>query len=236
MKLKQTLALLPLIFAPLTANAETATAAGNGSTFHFSTQVSRTVEKDLMVAELFSRKSGKNLAELKKAVSKNINGVLETAKQHNEIEISADGISNYAEYDDKGKVTGWVAEGRLMLKSKNFDAVAAILDNLSSEVGIAQVNFSVSPEKLEALEDEMTLDIIRQFEHKAKVIQQGLNAAKYRLSDIQLNTPNGEQVPQYAPRMYEASMLKSAMSSEELPLEAGKQTISASASGKVIFE
>lgn len=238
MKLTHTLALLPLALASLTANAQTVNTQPDhkGSTFHFSTQVSRTVEKDLMVAEIYSRQAGKNLADLKKAVSKHLNSVVETAKKSPDIELLAEGVGNYADYDSKGKVIGWVAEGRVQLTSKNFDAVAAILENLGNEVAIARIDFSVSPEKLASLEDKMTLDILKQFEHKAKLIQKGLNAGSYRLSDIQLNTPNGEQLPLYTTRAYEPAMLKSAMSSEELPLEAGKQTISASASGKVIFE
>lgn len=265
MKLKHSLLLLPLALGSFAVNAETtsadvaaaaaatesaAEAAGKtpstaqskaenkGSNFHFSTQVSRTVEKDLMNAEVFSRKSGKNLAELKKSVSTNLNKVLELAKKDPSIEVFAEGITNYADYDQKGKVSGWVAEGRIQLKSKNFDAVANILENLGNDdVAIAQVEFSVSPEKMASLEDEMTLEIIKQFQHKAEVIQKGLNAKKFVLSDIQLSTPNGDQPPYVSsPRMYEAKAMSLKAADASLPLEAGRQTISATASGTVTFE
>lgn len=230
MKLKTALFALTLALGSLSANAET---PSSGSTFHFSTQVSRTVEKDVMEATVFSRKAGKDLKALKKAVSADLNSVLDAAKKERDIHVEANGISNYADYDNKGKVRGWVAEGRIYLRSKNFDAIAAILDNLGNNLAIEQVYFSVSPEKQTALEDEMTLEIIKQFQHKAELIQKSLNASKYRLSDVQLNTPNGEQ--HYAPRMYMAEMSMKA-SETSLPLEAGKQTISATASGKVVFE
>lgn len=240
MKLKHSLALIPLAFASLVVNAETVKTEQSGSTFHFSTQVSRTVEKDLMEASVFSRKTGKNLAELKKSVSDNLNAVLEAAKKDPSIEVTADGISNYTNYDNKGKISSWVAEGTITLKGKNFEAIAKILENLGSEVGISNVHFSVSPEKMASLEDEMTLEIIKQFQHKAGVIQKGLNAGKYTLSDIQLNTPNGD-MPQYQTRMYaaksyEAQAQMASTEAADVPLEAGKQTISASASGKVVFE
>lgn len=188
-----------------------------------------------MQAEVFSRKTGKNLAELKKAVSINLNKVLEAAKKDPSIEVSANGISNSADYDNQGRVKGWEAEGRILLKSKNFEAIATILDNLGSEIAISYVDFSVSPEKMASLEDEMTLEIIKQFQHKANVIQKGLNAQKYVLSDIQLDTPNGNQ-PHYEPRMYMAKESRAAAESASMPLDAGKQTISATASGKVTFE
>lgn len=237
MKLHHYLAILPLAFASLNSYADDD--KSTESVFHFSTQVSRTVEKDLMQAEVYSRKSGKNLADLKKAVSVQLNNVLEQAKKQPNIEISADGISNHADYDNKGKVIGWVAEGRISLESKDFDAIAKVLENLGDQVAIDHINFSVSPEKMVSLEDEMTLEIIKQFQHKADVIQQGLKAKKYVLSDIRLNTPNGENshaVPMV--KMYAASprMASADSAAESIPMEAGKATISATASGKVTFE
>lgn len=235
MKLKQLFAILPLAAASVAATAETAD-MNKGSTFNFSTQVHRTVEKDLMQAEVYSRKSGKNLADLKKSVSENLNKVLEQAKKHADIEISADGLSNYADYDNKGKVIGWVAEGGITLKSKNFDAIAAVLDNLGDNVAIRYVDFSVSPEKMASLEDEMTVEIIKQFQHKAAVIQKSLNAKSYVLSDIHLNTPNGTGNRPEA-RMYAAEMTAAKFASaDSVPVVAGKETISANASGKVVFE
>lgn len=233
MKFKQALLLLPLAFVAFSANAETKE-EHKGSTFHFSTQVSRTVEKDLIEVSLFSRKNGKNLAELKKQVSTNLNTVIDAIKKESGIEVES-GFSNYADYDGKGKVVGWVATGNLRLESKNTEAVAKILDNLGSEVGIDYISFKVSPEKMRALEDEMTLDILKQFQHKAELLKKGLNASQYRLSDVQLNTPNGEGAQHYEPRMYMAEAM-SAKSTEPVPLEAGKQIISATASGKVVFE
>lgn len=242
MKLQKYLAILPLAFATLGAAAETNPETdnnGKGSVFHFSTQVNRTVEKDLMQAEVYSRKSGKNLAELRKAVSTNLNKVLEQAKQQSGIEITADGVSNYADYNKDGKVIGWVAEGRISLKSKDFEAMAKVLENLGDQVAVSHIDFSVSPEKMAALEDEMTLDIIKQFQHKADLIQKSLKSQKYVLSDVRLNTPNSDnQNYPVGARMYAASAKMASMDSavEAMPMEAGKQTISASASGKVTFE
>lgn len=240
MKLKNYLAILPLALMTLGVSAETENTqtekAETGSVFHFSTQVTRHVEKDLMHASVYSRKSGKNLAELKKEVSTDLNKVLELAKKDPSIEVSADGISNYADYNTKGKVIGWVAEGRIQMKGKNFEAIANVLENLGENIAISSIDFSVSPEKAKALEDEMTLEIIEQFQHKAEVIQKGLKANKYILSDVRLDTPNGANNGYPTPRMYAEMAASAKMSSDQLPLEAGKQIINATASGKVRFE
>lgn len=237
--MKKIFAILPLALATMTVFAENGaetniTETMNGSTFEFSTQVSRTVERDLMQATVYSRKTGKSLAELKKGVSADLNKVLAFAKQQANVEVQTDGISNHANYNEKGKVDGWVAEGYINLKSKDFEAMAKVLENLGDNVAISSVNFSVSPEKMAALEDEMTLDIIKQFQHKAEVIQKGLQAKNYRLTNVQLHTPNGQNYGENRPLMAMAKMERSAM--DEMPLEAGKETISATASGKIKFE
>lgn len=243
MKLKNFFTILPLVVATSTAFAENIanTEKDKASTFHFSAQVNRTIEQDLMHANVYSRKNGKSLADLKKAVSLNLNQVLAEAKKYPSIEVQAEGISNSVNYDDKGKVNGWLATGSISLKSKDFEAMAAVLDNLGKDVAIRHVYFSVSPEKIASLEDEMTLEIIQKFQHKADLIQKALGAKTYKLSNMSINTPNDGDYgrSRYFDSAYRAAPIMAAESQskmEEMPLEAGKTTISASASGYIEFE
>lgn len=250
MKLKNFLTILPLALATVTAFAETATteAATAGtvvsvekkqaSNFSFSTKVTRSVEQDLMQATVYSQKSGKSLPELKKSVSQNLNQVLELAKKHPAIEVQAEGISNNANYNNKRNINGWQAYGSVSLKSKDFEAMAEVLENLGKDVAIQSIYFSVSPEKVASLEEEMLLEVIKKFQAKAETIQKALGAKQYRLSMVNLQTPSDggyEYGSCMASAMYvaeQAAMGKSA----DMPLEAGKTTISASASGSVDFE
>ena len=114
MKLKKIFAILPLAVATLSVSAESpieAQSTNEATTFQFSTEVSRTVEKDLMQATVYSRKNGKSLEALKKDVSANLNKVIEQAKAYQDIEVQAEGITNYVNYNEKQKVDGWIAEG-----------------------------------------------------------------------------------------------------------------------------
>lgn len=234
MNLKKLFIILPLASASLASSAKELNTTNQGTTFQFSTEVSRTVEKDLMNVSLYSRKSGKSLTNLKNEVSANLNKVLEAAKQYPDIEVQTDGISNNVNYDDKNKVNGWVAEGYINLKSKNFVSMEKVLESLDSQIAIENINFSVSPQAMKALEDEMTLDVIKEFNHKAEVIQKGLNAKNYQIVNVELSTPNNSTGYYGRPMMAMAKMSNS--TTEEMPLEAGKETISATASGKVKFE
>lgn len=233
MNLKKLFIILPLVGASLATSAEVLTDVNQATMFQFSAEASRTVEKDLMDVSLYSRKSGKSLVNLKNEVSANLNKVLAAVKQYPEIEVKADGISNRVNYNEKGKVDGWIAEGYINLKSKNFLSIEKVLEGLSNQVAINDIRFSVSPETMKVLEDELTLEVIKRFKHKAEVVQKSLNAKGYQLVDVQLNTLNSEGTYGVRPMM---AMDKSANYSEEMPLEAGKEIISATASGKVKFE
>lgn len=233
MNLKKFFIILPLVGASLTTSAEVLTDVNQATMFQFSAEASRTVEKDLMDVSLYSRKSGKSLVNLKNDVSVNLNKVLAAVKQYPEIEVKADGISNRVNYNEKGKVDGWIAEGYINLKSKNFLSIEKVLEGLSNQVAINDIRFSVSLETMKVLEDELTLEVIKRFKYKAEVVQKSLNAKGYQLVDVQLNTLNSEGTYGVRPMM---AMDKSANYSEEMPLEAGKEIISATASGKVKFE
>lgn len=239
MKLKNFLTILPLAVATAVTSAETHTVEHKDqpASFNFSTEVSRTVEKDVMQANVYSQKSGKSLPELKKFVSENLNRVLAEAKKHPSIEVQAEGVTNHVNYNNKGNIDGWDTSGSIQLKSKDFDAMAAVLENLGKDVAIRYIDFSVSPEKMASLEDEMTLEIISKFQHKADVIQKALGAKTYKLVNINIQTPNDGDRPYYEHRaMYAAASMVQSKSMDEIPLEAGKTTISATASGSVEFE
>lgn len=248
LNLKKYWALLPLTIAtPFMVQAEEqAQNDTNKTEFHFSTDVTREVEQDSMLASLSSRKEGKSVKELKSEVNEKLNKVMDLTKQYPSIEVSSNGIRTYPTYytqkNGKRLIENWVAEGELVLKSKDLESMAKVLDNLGDNASIDNVSFSVSKEKLASLEDEMTLEIIQQFQHKAEIIQKGLNAKKYTLQNVRLNTPSDRA--NFSDGYYfagERALSKIAPSSEAkrsepMILIPGKQIIKASADGSIQFE
>ena len=255
--LKKYWAVLPLAIAtPFMVHAEGQTIGhvveeqakndDNKTEFHFSTDVTREVEQDSMQASLSSRKEGKSVKELKSEVNEKLNKVMDLIKQYPSIEVSSNGIRTYPTYytqkNGKRLIENWVAEGELVLKSKDLESMAKVLDNLGDNASIDNVSFSVSKEKLASLEDEMTLEIIQQFQHKAEIIQKGLNAKKYTLQNVRLNTPSDRA--SFSDGYYfaeERALSKMALSSEAKTAEPmilipGKQIIKASADGSIQFE
>lgn len=221
-----------LFASPLTqAQTPLTPEANQGTTVTLTATVNREVDKDVMEAVLFSRQTGKSLPALRNQVSKALNPVLEQAKKLPQIEVQSNGVSSNPNYNDKGKLDGWLAEGRIQLKSKDFEAMATILENLGENVALESVYFGVSPEKIASVEDEMTLELLTQLQHKASVVQKGLQAKGFAMQDVNFSSQN-------QPAYYEARAvsLKAAYADNQMPLESGKATISSSATGKVKFD
>ena len=91
LNLKKYWALLPLTIAtPFMVQAEEqAKNDTNKTEFHFSTDVTREVEQDSMLASLSSRKEGKSVKELKSEVNEKLNKVMDLTKQYPSIEVSS---------------------------------------------------------------------------------------------------------------------------------------------------
>lgn len=241
-------AVLPLaITTPFMVHAEEqAKNDDNKTEFYFSTDVTREIEQDLMKATLSSRKEGKSVKELKSEVNGKLNKVMDLIKQYPSIEVRSDGIRTYPNYytqkNGKRLIEHWIAEGELVLKSKDLESMAKVLEGLEDNITIEDVSFSVSKEKLASLEDEMTLEIIQQFQHKAEVIQKGLNVKKYTLKNVRLDSPSDRGIFSGANYFAESAITaqrrrdSEEKTSQPMILIPGKQVINANATGTIQFE
>ena len=249
LNLKKYWAVLPLTIAtPFMVHAEEqAKNDDNKTEFYFSTNVTREIEQDLMKATLSSRKEGKSVKELKSEVNGKLNKVMDLIKQYPSIEVRSDGIRTYPNYytqkNGKRLIEHWIAEGELVLKSKDLESMAKVLEGLEDNITIEDVSFSVSKEKLASLEDEMTLEIIQQFQHKAEIIQKGLNVKKYTLKNVRLDSPSDRAIFSGANYYFAESAITSQRrrdseekTSQPMILIPGKQVINANATGTIQFE
>lgn len=237
MKLQKYLLILPLMVTAVGSFAQEITMKNDEykSSFYFSTEVRRIVDKDLMLASVYSRKIGKSLSLLRAVVSNNLNEVLELAKQYPSIDVEATGIQNYPHYK-KDKVKGWEVQGTIEFRSKDFKAMEKLLASLGENIALNSVYFSVSSEKWADLEDELTVEMIQKLQHKAEVIKKTINANEYVLDNVKLGNLNDRSYyPRMAAMTYGAT--KSPLQEEmRLPIEPGKETIVTQVSGTAKFK
>lgn len=173
----------------------------NNNIISFNTQVNQSVNHNLWEAKLFIQKEDKNLQQATTAVNKNLDKALNIIKKNNEVEVKSTTINTRVRYNDDNQQEGWIVNGEIILQSKNNIALSKVLNSLNGIVAIESINSEVSDTALAALEDSMTEQALKQFEHKAKVIQNTMQAKNYKIISLNISTPMDRYRPYQLMRM-----------------------------------
>ncbi|MEE3609590.1 SIMPL domain-containing protein [Avibacterium paragallinarum] len=227
MRLKHfTFALLAL---PLFAQA-TPTTADNQ--IAFDVEVEKEVSHDLLQATLFIQAENKDLALANKEVNRKINQAFSILKGYSDVELRDDSRSTQVRYNKDGKQDGWIARGRLVLQSKNVEALSKVISKLNGILAIEYVNSQVSSTAINQLEEEMMQQALAQVERKAQLIQQSLHAKGYKIVELIIRTP--AESGRFVARPY-AVMAKMASPemSDQMQLGTGKANVRASINAKI---
>lgn len=235
MKLKAfSLALLALPFA-MPALAEN-TIVQQTNLISFNAEVEKSIERDLLNVRLFYQVDGKNLSDLNKSISERLNQAVAIAKAQSAVEIKGNSRNTYVRYNDEGKKTGWTARAELVLESKDYQALSDVINSLDGILAIEDMNATISPEKLMAVENELTQEAIEKFKKKATLIQNSLQMKNYRILDLDISSVN-EPAPiraYAAPRAAKVAMLSSdSAEATNAFFENGKEAVRVRANARI---
>ncbi|WP_373101243.1 MULTISPECIES: SIMPL domain-containing protein [Pasteurellaceae] len=168
----------------------------------FSAEAEREVAHDALQVAMFIQAEKADLQQANKAVNEKINRALDIVKHYAAIEIRDNSRMTHVRYNDSGKQDGWVARAQLMLQSQDTAALENALRELNGTLAIEYVNSSVSSAALSGVEDELVKQALQKVEHKAQMIQTTLQAKGYKILELKIMTPTGNN--DYAPLPYGA--------------------------------
>ena len=231
MKLKAlSLALLAL---PITSFA-TEPVSHQPTDVSFSVEAEKEVERDLLQISLFYQAEGNDLSALNKTMAEKMNKAIELAKAQSAVEIKDNSRNTWIRYDNKGKQQGWIARAELTLESKDSQALSTLVNELDGILAIAQVNASVSREKLSSLENELTKEALAKLKDKAVLIQESLQVKGYRIQNLEISSAN-DSVADFRPYAAAELSSKSLYSSgkDETYTQSGKEKIKVSVNARI---
>ena len=231
MKLKAlSLALLAL---PITSFA-TEPVSHQPTDVSFSVEAEKEVERDLLQVSLFYQAEGNDLSALNKTMAEKMNKAIELAKAQSSVEITDNSRNTMVRYDNKGKQQGWIARAELTLESKDSQALSTLVNELDGILAIAQVNASVSREKLSSLENELTKEALAKLKDKAVLIQESLQVKGYRIQNLEISSAN-DSVADFRPYAAAELSSKSLYSSgkDETYTQSGKEKIKVSVNARI---
>jgi len=194
---------------------------------HFQVERSRPVDNDRMHAVLSLTAEDDNAARLADQINRTMDGALKTAKTKTKIEVRTGGYRTHPVYD-KDKIRRWRATQELILEGSDFAELGGLIGQLQERLQVASINFSVSPARRAAVEDELIAQALDAFKQRAELVRKQLAAKGYRIVDVSINTGGGQPVP----IMMRAAAMEAA-SVAPPAVEAGTSTLTVSVSGVI---
>jgi predicted secreted protein len=205
----------------------------NYNVIDLSAQARRQVSNDVMQATLFAESVGPVPAKLAAEVNEQLNKAISAAKKIKSVRVESGDYHSQANYQD-GKQQGWRTRGEVRLESTDFAALATLLGQLQNDaLQLANVQFSVSPQLRDQVENELIREALKAFQKRADVVKQSLDRNSVKIVSIRLDTQNAFPTPR---PVYRVNAMMAKDVAEAAPAEAGNSEIIVVASGSVQVE
>ncbi|RQR31175.1 DUF541 domain-containing protein [Burkholderia sp. Bp9143] len=197
-----------------------------------SSQASADVPQDIIHITLFYEQQAKDPGSLTSALNQRADAALAQTKGVSGVTAHTGAFSVYPSTDRDGRISAWRGRTEVVLESRDFAAASKLAGQLSNQMQVANVEFSLSPEAQRAAEQKLTTDAIKSFRARADEAAKAFGYSSYSIRDV--NVGGSRNVQPY-PRVMAmaAAPMDSAKMSAPISVEGGKATVSVTVNGSV---
>jgi len=192
------------------------------------TSASQQVDNDQLVAVLLVQETGNNPATLANKVNMKMAQIIDKTNKYKAIEHQTINYNSRPIYKN-GTIKSWQVSQNIKLQSKDFDQLDKLVGKVNTLSTLQSMNFTVSDESVEQMQQILTDRAIQKFKNKASRIAQQFDKKGYHL--VRVNIGNNYVRP---PQRH---MMRSAMAAESMDvapaLSAGTNKISVNISGTI---
>lgn len=179
---------------------------------------------------LFHEKQGDDPASLTAILKQKVDQALRIAKTKNKVFVQTGLFKVYPLTDRDGRIKGWRGRAELLLESHEFATAARLAGQLSPLMQVSDVRFSLSTEALHQVEDRLSDQAITAFNAQAQRATAAFGYKSYVVLEASLHK-NGLNVPQPVNVMMTSSIRGD--DQLDIPVAAGKTTVTVSVSGSI---
>ena len=192
------------------------------------------VGNDELEALLFVEKTASNPKSLTQQINPIIQAAMDKAKAYSDVKLTTASQNTNPNYNyQTQKNQSWSMRSELRLVSNDFEAAGELIGALQeSGLQVASINFKVSDEQRQKVENEMITQVTEIFRQRAEVAKQSWDATDYKLVTLAINSNTNTPVQPYYGDASNA-MMESTAASEPLPLAGGEQRIEMVAKGAI---
>ena len=198
-------------------------------TVELAAEASGPAANDLAVAVMYAERSGASAAAVAREVNRDIAAALGLARAQGAVKVQSGNVSTWPAYgkDGQGRITAWRMRSELRLESTDTAAMSELVGKLQESLALAQLSMEPAPETRRKAVSDVTVDALRAFEARAKLIADTLGR-RYRIAHLSVGE-HGLQPPPM-PRMRAAAM---AAEAAPAPLEGGESRVSVQVGGRI---
>lgn len=221
---------LALAQSPQPQPAPQAASTTGAPTLTLQASAASEVEQDIVRITLAAEFEAKSQSKATTDLTAALDDAVKRTKGAKGIEVRTSGYNVWPTTNDKGKIENWRARGEITLESKDFAAASALATQLSDKAAISQISFSLSREARQAAEEKLLKQAADAFRARAQAAATAFGFGAYDVKHLELSG-GGSAVPVPRPM---AAMAKGSQSDyADVPLEAGKVTVTIAVNGTV---
>ena len=190
------------------------------------------VTHDLLSVIFSTTREGADAGAVQSQLKQALDEALAEAKKAarpDQLDVQTGNFSLSPRYASKGGITGWQGSAELIVEGRDLAAISTLTGRITT-MTVQRVSFGLSREARQKVEGTVAADAIAAFRAKAALYAKQFGFAGYDIKEVNVST--NDQPPRPYPVMRMKAQSVSA-SSDALPIEAGKGSVSATVNGSV---
>ncbi|VVE43994.1 periplasmic or secreted protein [Pandoraea aquatica] len=189
------------------------------------------VEQDTVHITMSAQEQGPDAATVSRNLTQKANKAMSVAKSQSAVDVHTGNVSLYPTTNRDGKITAWRGRTELQMTSKDFGAASRLASQISDQMQMDGVSFSLSREAQEQTQAELTNQAIQAFRNQAQNNVKAFGYSGYTIRQVQVGA-NAPVMPR-AYAMKAMAMSASADAAPPMQLEGGKTQVTVTVSGTV---
>ena len=229
---------LPILLASLATAAGAQTLPPPHNVVSISASASVEVPKDWLSITFTTTREGADAGVVQSQLKQALDAALAEARKAagpgkaGQVEVQTGGFSLYPRYGQptprgQAVINGWQGSTELIVQGRDAQAISQLSGRIQT-LSIGRVGWSLSREAREKVDADVQAEAITRFRARAEAVSKQFGFAGYSLREVVISSDGNVGMPQ--PMMRTQAM---AVSSEALPVEAGKAVVTATVSGSV---
>ncbi len=189
------------------------------------------IPQDVVHITLAYEQQSDDPAELANQLNQRTEQVLANAKRQQGVTAQTGSLTVYPSTDNNGHINGWRGRSEVRLDSRDFAAASKLAGSLSSQMQVANVTFSLSPETRDATQARLGGQAIAAFRQKASNAASAFGFGGYTIREVSVS--GGESMPQPRPMMMARMSAAPTAKMADVPIEGGNSTVTVNVNGSV---